>query len=132
MPSQSLTIFVMCLLAIVLQSCSGKPEETLAEYANGAFKVAVRSQEFHHSSIHNIDVCVAETSTHKFPSDKAQCFLHGYDFSNLSVKWTSEHAIEISFMCGNVSFFQNTATVSPQGANREGFHAKLNDLCDRK
>jgi hypothetical protein len=132
MPNQSLSIFVICLLAIVLESCSGKPEETLTEYQNGAFKVAVRSQEFHHSGIRNIDVCVAETSSHKFPNDKTQCFLHGYDFSNLSVKWISERAVEISFICGNVSLFQNTVTVSPQGGSREGFHAKLNDLCDRR
>ena len=123
-----LTIFVACFLAIVLGSCS-KPDESLTEVKNGPFKILVRSQEFHHSAIRNIDVCVAETSSQEFPERKPQCFLHGFDFSDLSVKWRGEREIEVSFRDGRVTYFSNCPSVSPSGSNPVGFHAVLCDGC---
>ena len=101
----------------------------MTEVENGPFKVLIRSQEFHHSAIRNIDICVAQTSARKFPKDKSQCFLHGFDFSGLSVKWESEREIEISFACGRVTHFTNDAFVYPNGPIPVEFHATLNDGC---
>jgi hypothetical protein len=126
---QKLTICTACCLTIVLGSCRGKPEESVTEVENGPFKILVRSQEFHHSGTVNIDICVVQTSSRKFPKDKAQCFLHGFDFSGLSVKWKSEHEIEISFRCGRVSYFRNYAFVYPNGPIPTEFHVTLRDGC---
>src|SRR4051812_14914896 len=90
------------LLGTVLLSSCDKPKEAVTQVANGPFKVLIRSQEFHNSAIENVDVCVAETSDVRFPKAEEQCFLHGYDFSGLSVKWRSQNAIEVSFRSGRV------------------------------
>ena len=64
----------------------GTPIETVTEAKDGPFKVLVRSREFHHSGTINVDVCVINGSDPKFPkNEKMQCFLHGFDFSGLSV-----------------------------------------------
>jgi hypothetical protein len=65
---------VLCLLLPVLQSCDGVTEETITETKRDAFKVEVRTQEFHNSGIRNVDICVAETASRKFPNEKYQCF----------------------------------------------------------
>jgi hypothetical protein len=116
------------LLAFMLFA-SGKPNETVTEARNGPFKVLVRSQEFHHSGSINVDVCVADSSSLGFPNSKLQCFLHGYDFSGLSVKWLSQQNIEIAFNCGRVTTFTNSALVYPNGPVPVGFHATLRDGC---
>jgi hypothetical protein len=58
-----LTLYTVCCLVIALSSCMGKPDEKITEVRNGAFKVLIRSQEFHHSGIVNVDLCVANAST---------------------------------------------------------------------
>jgi hypothetical protein len=85
---------------VLLRFIPGKPEESVTEVENGSFKILVRSQEFHHSGTLNIDICVAEISSRKFPTDKLQCFLNGYDSYKLSVKWKSQHEIEVAFADG--------------------------------
>lgn len=115
---------------LILSSCQGKPEEHVTEVKNSAFKILVRSQEFHHSGTVIVDVCVAEASNPKFPEKRIQCFLRGDDFAGLSVKWVSQREIEISFACGRVSSFQNYAVVSPSGSRPQEFHAILHDRCE--
>ena len=94
---------------------------------NGAFKVDVRSQEFHHSSIRNVDICVADVADREFPTDRGQCFLHGFDFSGLNAKWMDERDIEISFACGRVGHFSNFALVSKNRPLPVEFHATLSE-----
>jgi hypothetical protein len=113
---------------LFLASC-GNPQETFSEVKNGEFKVVVRSQEFHNSAIFNVDICVAQTSSTKFPKSRQQCFFHGFDLNNLSVKWLSDHDIEVSFECGRVSRFTNSAFVYPSGPVPVEFYARLHDLC---
>jgi hypothetical protein len=90
----------------------------------------VRSQEINGSGIHNIDVCVAKASDSVFPKDKKQCFLHGFDFSGLSVNWKSKNTIEVSFQCGRVDQFRNSAFIYPQGPVPEEFYVTLRDSCN--
>jgi hypothetical protein len=117
------------LLALMLFA-RGKPNETVTEVRNGPFKALVRSQEFHHSETINVHICVTDSSNPAFPkSKKPQCFLHGYDFSGLSVKWLSQHNIEIAFDCGRVTTFTNSAFVYPNGPVPVEFHAILRDGC---
>ena len=118
-----------CLM-LILASCLGKPEEHVTEVKNSAFKILVRSQEFHHSGTVIVDVCVAEASDSEFPEKRIQCLLRGDDFSGLSVKWLSQREIEISFACGTVSSFRHYAVVSPSGSLPQEFHAILNDRCE--
>jgi hypothetical protein len=116
------------LLAIMLFA-RDKPNETVTEVRNGPFKVLVRSQEFHHSGSINVDVCVTDSSSLAFPKSKQQCFLHGFDFSGLSVKWLSQQNIEIAFDCGRVTTFANSAFVYPNGPVPVEFYAILRDGC---
>lgn len=116
-----------CLLLAFLL-LRGKPEERVVELRNDAFKILVRSQEFRHSGIRNIDICVAETSSRSFPKSRMQCFFHGFDFSGLSVVWQSQRDIEVSFRSGYLTYFENNATVFPtDGSNSESFHTTVRD-----
>ena len=115
------------LLAFMLFA-RGKPDETVTEVKNGPSVVLIRSQEFNHSGSINVDVCVADSSNPAFPKNaKQQCFLHGYDFSGLSVKWLSARNIEIAFDCGRVTSFTNSAVVYPFGYVPAEFHATLRE-----
>jgi hypothetical protein len=123
-------LFSGLLLAFMLFA-KGKPNETVTEARNGLFTVLVRSQEFHHSSIRNVDICVADVASTTFPTDDGQCFLHGFDFSGLTVKWLSEDNVEISFACGRVSNFSNFALIANGHALPVEFHAVLLDGCNQ-
>jgi hypothetical protein len=127
---QKLTILIVCVLSLVVLSCGKPSEENLTEVKNGAYKVDVRSQEFHHSGIRNVDICVADVASNQFPTDKGQCFLYGFDFSGLTVKWLSERNVEISFACGRVSKFSNFAVMSNGHPLPVEFHATMNDECN--
>ena len=122
---------VLCsLLLAFMLFARGRPDEAVTVIQNGPFKALVRSQEFHRSGTINTDVCVAETSSREFPkANGSQCFLHGFDFSDLKVKWLSAQAIEISFRCGRVSTFRNSAFVYPGGPIPTEFRATLRDEC---
>ena len=125
---QKLTTCAVFCLMIALASCN-PTEETVSAVENGPFKVVVRSQEFHHSGSRNIDICVAQTSSRKFPKAKMQCFLRGFDFSGLTVKWRGPREIDVSFECGRVTHFTNDAFVYPKGPTPEEFHATLRENC---
>lgn len=125
----SIGAVVSSLLLAFMLFARGKPIETVTEARNGPFKVLVRSQEFHHSGSINIDVCVTDSSSLAFPKSKQQCFLHGYDFSSLAVKWLSQQNIEIAFDCGRVTTFTNSAFVYPNGPVPVEFYAILRDGC---
>lgn len=102
----------------------------MSEIKDGPFKVVVRTREMNHSGSKNVDVCVANASSPVFPDNKLQCFLNGYDFDGLSVKWQAPRVIEVSFHSGRVSHFTNTAFVYPGGPVPEEFHTLLCDGCD--
>jgi len=125
---RNLTIGGLTCVLIFFIACRGTPDEKITEAANGSFKILIRSQEFHHSGIVNVDICVTEASAHKFPKSRS-CFLHGFDFDHLSAKWISSRTIEISFGCGRVTYFTNDAFIYPNGAVAENFHAKLLEKC---
>lgn len=120
-------------MVIFLQSCSTITSQNVSEIENGPFKVMVRTQEFNHSGSEIVDICVANTSSHEFPDkpDKtSQCFLNGYDFAALSVKWRGPSVIEVSFHSGRVTHFTNYALVSPGGTVSQVFHTLLCDGCE--
>ena len=127
---QKMTICVLCSLLAFLQSCKRTTEESVSETRNGDYKVVVRSQEFNNSGIRNLDFCITEAASHEFPDKKHQCFLHGFDFSRLSVKWASQRTVEISFDCGRVDQFRNSAFVYPKGPVPEEFYIVLHDSCN--
>ena len=127
---QNLAKCVVLACMVSLASCHGHPtEEIVTKMQNGQFKVVIRSQEFHHSAVHNVDICVDLASSKLFPENKLQCFLHGFDFSGLSAKWVSDRDIEVSFTCGRVTHFTNSAVVYPNGPVPVEFHATLRDGC---
>jgi hypothetical protein len=126
---QRLIILAVCFLSLIIPSCGKPTEENVVEFKNGEFKIEVRSQEFHNSGIRNVDVCVADLASKEFPRDKGQCFLHGFDFSGLSVKWRSERDLEIAFDCGRVSTFSNFAILSQGRSIPVEFHATLHEAC---
>ena len=72
---------------------------------------------------------MANDSSTGFPDKKVQCFLSGYDFDGLSVKWRGPRVIEVSFNSGRVSRFTNSAFVYPGGSVPEEFHTLLCDGC---
>src|SRR5450432_66428 len=120
-------VYISCSVGAVLSGlllafmlfAAGEANETVTEARNGPFKALVRSQEFHHSGSIIVDVCVTDSSSLVFPKrESPQCFLHGYDFSGLSVKWLSQQNIEIAFDCGRVTTFTNSALLYPNGPSR--------------
>jgi hypothetical protein len=126
---QNLLVVFACCSLILLQSCKRVTEQSLSETPDGAFKVVVRTQEISHSGTRNVDVCVANASSAGFPDKKAQCFMSGYDFDGLSVKWQGPRVIEVSFSSGRVARFTNSAFVYPGGPVPEEFHTLLCDGC---
>ena len=127
---QRILICLLCSLLIFLQGCKRVTENAVSEVKNGNFSVLIRSQEFNNSGIQNVDMCVAQAADHQFPQNKRQCFLHGFDFTGLSVKWQSQHVIEVSFDCGRVDQFRNSAFVYPKGPVPEEFYVTLHDSCN--
>jgi hypothetical protein len=127
---QKSLVSAVSLFALVMTSCAKPTAQNMTEVKNGSFKVDIRSQEFHNSGIRNVDICVADAASPGFPADRGQCFLHGFDFSGLRVKWLSERNVEISFSCGRVSKFTNFAIVSKGQSQHVEFHATLNDECN--
>jgi hypothetical protein len=123
-------ICVLCSMVFLLQGCRKITEQRVSEVKNGDFKVMIRSQEFNNSGSKNIDICVANTSTHAFPNERLQCFFNGYDFDGLVVRWRSPQVIEVSFQSGRVTRFSNSATVYSEGGNPEAFHILLCDGCE--
>jgi hypothetical protein len=126
MPLRACVAF--CALTILLQGCVGRTDESITETKNGAFKIEVRSQEVHNSGLRNIDACVADASSQGFSTGKARCFLHGYDFSGLSIKWQSPQEIDVAYDCGTVSLFRNYAIV-PNDLHPTEFHVTLHENC---
>ena len=121
--------FSLCLLSFIVVSCGKPTQEHVEEVKNAVFKAEIRSYEFHHSSLFNVDICVAELKAKTFPTGRGQCFLHGFDFSGLSVKWRSERDLEISFDCGRVTTFSNFAILSEGREVPVEFHATLREAC---
>jgi putative transposon-encoded protein len=123
--------FVIVLVAYLLPTViRGTPKETFTETRTGEYKTVVRTQKFHNSGTVNVDICVTKASDGKIQNEKQQCFLHGYDFdSDLSVHWLSPSKIEISYKCGRVTSFRNSALVYPNGPVPQEFHAILREDC---
>ena len=119
-------------LMISSVGCSNPTEELFTDYKHGQYKMEVRSQAFHHSSLRNVDICVAQIDAQNFPGDKGQCFLHGFDFSGLSVRWLSDNDVEIIFECGRVTTFSNFAVIAKNEPLPVEFHADLIEKCNRK
>jgi hypothetical protein len=128
---QKLIIYGTFLLTIALTACSKPTEEKVTEFKNERYKIDVRSREFHDSGIRNVDICVADANNPAFPKDKGQCFLRGFDFSNLSVNWRSERDVQISFDCGRVTSFTNFAVISNGQTPPVEFHASLREACTK-
>lgn len=124
-----LLIILICCSAILLQSCSRITHQSIQEIKHGPFKVVVRTQELNSSGSYNVDICVANDLSQEFPAKKYQCFLNGYEFDGLTVKWRSSNVIEVYFKSGRVSHFTNSAFVYPHGPVPEEFHILLCDGC---
>ena len=122
-------IYCTFLLATALTACGKPTGEKITEFKNERYKVDVRSREFHDSGIRNVDVCVADANSPAFPKDKEQCFLRGFDFSNISVNWRSQRDVEISFDCCRVTSFTNFAVISKGLTVPVEFHASLHEAC---
>ncbi len=126
---QSAILLLAVCSESLLQGCKSKPDETRTDVRSGDYKVMMRTQEFHHSGSLNVDVCVAPANDTKFPNKPLQCFLHGYDFSDLQITWRSPTEVVINFRCGRVTQFSNSAVVNENGPAPQEFYAFLNDSC---
>jgi hypothetical protein len=126
---RKLIVFASCCFLLPITACKGKPEETFTDITNGQYKAIIRTQEFHHSGIVNTEVCITHSSDTQFPSSQLQCFLRGYDFSNLSASWKSPTEIVISFRCGRIGRFSNDPILDSDGTLPQGFYVYLNDAC---
>ncbi len=128
---RKILICMLCCQVIFMQGCRKITEESISNVRNGDYQVLLRSQEMNGSGIRNVDICVAKASDSVFPKDKNQCFFHGFDFSGLSVNWKSQNTIEVSFQCGRVDQFRNSAFVYRQGPVPEEFYVTLRDSCNK-
>lgn len=125
---KSIIPFVCCIV-LLLCSCSKVTYKHVQEVKNGPFKVIIRTREFNNSGSYIVDVCVARTSEDSFPGTKYQCFLNGYDFDGLGVKWLSPDVISVYFRSGRVAYFRNSASVYIHGHISDEFHTLLCDGC---
>jgi hypothetical protein len=123
-------ISILCCIVIFLQSCSRITENKVSETANGPFKVVVRTQEFNNSGSLIVTACVTNSTSQDFPEKAFQCFLEGYDFTDLSVAWRGPSVIEIFFRSGRVERFANSAVAYPGGSTPKEFHIFLCDGCE--
>lgn len=123
-----LSVFLYGLYRVI----RGKPEESVADVQNGAFKILIRSQEFRHSGTVNVDICVADVSSVTFPTTDSQCFFHGFDLDHLSAQWRGQNEIEVTFADGYVTEFNNyTSALDPKSSLPVQFHVTLSDHhCD--
>jgi hypothetical protein len=122
-------IATIYLLMWLLQTCNAAAQESISEVNDGPFKVMIRYQELNDSGSVNVDICVASATERIFPHKRSHCFLNGYDFDGLSVKWLTPRVLEVSFLSGRVSQFTNTAFIYPSGPVPEEFHILLCDGC---
>lgn len=124
---------LLCSLMICLQGCRTVTKQTISQVANGPFKVMIRTREYSHSGSYVVDLCVASSGDPQFPEHPgrtSQCFLNGYDFTDLSVRWRGPSVIEVSFDSGIVAHFTNSALASASGSTPVSFHTVLCDGCD--
>jgi hypothetical protein len=126
MSTKIIRVACCLLVALAVTSCA-RTKESVEQIRNGAFKVDIRSQELNDSGLINTDLCVADASDPKFPEGNLQCFLHGYDIVGLKVAWLSQHEIEVSIKCGEVTGFSNDVIVLQKGTYPVEFHAVLRD-----
>lgn len=127
--SKSITLVVaVFLLGIAITACAQDRTETTHVSMDGRYKILIISQEALRSGIRNIDACVLKSSETGIRSSdrKLQCFLHGYDFSDLTIKWKSASSILVRFRSGRISQFKNYAVV-PDQTNPVEFHIFLDD-----
>lgn len=124
-------IATACVPAISLASCRRITQESVQSVAGrDSFKVIIRTWEFNHTGSRNIDMCVADINTTRFPEKSSQCFLTGYDFDNLKINWTGPSTLTVSFSSGRVSHFTNTAFVYHGSPIPVEFHVYLTDGCE--
>jgi len=121
-------IGMLGLAALALTACS-KPDERIVEVPNGKFKIDIQYREYMKSGTINVDVCVADGGSKGSPTNRGQCFLHGFDFNKISAEWVSDHNVIISFECGNLTFYRNTALITEGREIPDDFNAKLIDTC---
>lgn len=121
---------VSCGVLLFLSGCRKVTKQEVSEIKNGQFKVMVRSREFNHSGVENVDICVANAASERFPDATLQCFLNGYDFTDLSVKWQAPQVVKVAFRSGRVTRFTNSAFVYPGGPVPVEFHTLLCDGCE--
>ena len=119
----------LLLLPVFAAGCRRVTGSKLTEVRSGPFVVKALSEEFNHSGLRNIDVCVADSSEHKFPTSELQCVLNGSDISGLSIEWKTGREIEISIDCGDVAKFSNYAVVPRKDSLPAEFHVLLVDKC---
>ena len=125
-----LWICAVCCGLLFFSGCRTVTKQKVSETNNGHFKVMVRSQEFNHSGTENVEICVANAASERFPDSRLQCFLNGYDFSDLSVKWEGPQVVQVAFRSGRVTRFTNSAFVYPSGPVPVEFHTLLCDGCE--
>jgi hypothetical protein len=127
---QNAMIIVLLTAMLLITGCREITRSQLQEYDRGSLKLAVRTQEFNNSGVHNVDVCITASSSRAFPDDKGQCLMHGYDISDLSVAWKSDKVIVVSLDCGRITSFSNHAVVPIKGSSPVEIYAELRDTCD--
>jgi hypothetical protein len=125
---KTILIGMLGLSVLALTACA-KPEDRIVEVPNGKFKIDIRYREYMKSGTVNVDICVADRGSAEFPTDREQCFLHGFDFKKISAEWVSDSNVMITFECGYLTVYQNSASIREGREISDDFNAKLIDTC---
>jgi hypothetical protein len=120
-------VCVLCLIALGLCSCA-KRVDKISDIPNGKYKLQIRDSEYGGDGTHYIDICVAEARSTEFSTSGDRCFLRGFDFGSISAKWVSDRNVIITFRCGYLTAYTNTASLEGRD-NPDQFNAKLVDTC---
>jgi len=116
----------LSLPLLIVVGCHGKTE-TFAETPNGNFKLVVRTQHGEHPASIDVDACVTTIATKEFPKEPALCFLHGQNFKNLNLTWTSPSEIAVAFDRGSLQHFSNHVTIAASAGQPIEIHVMLQD-----
>jgi hypothetical protein len=127
---RTITKSLATLGALILQcGCRGAPEEHRAYIVRGDLQIGVRTQEWEHSGIVNVQACLMPRGSKVYPKDGSQqCFFAGYDLTQLGVRWNRDDDVTISMACGQVTEFENWALVDVRGRS-DRIHVNLTDRC---
>jgi len=125
-------VVTLATACILNGACFNPTHRNVSHLQNGPYDAIIINTEYIHSHQIDTDVCIVPHANSLRTRSKEQCFLHGYDFSHVDLKWLSSHELSIHTGCGVINSFHNHGLIRRRGDAPLGFRAVLSDDCTTK